>query len=416
METSQRLQRDQVRAASTQFLRVRPLIVAAGASANGALLASSNAPRPQVFAVAAVLASAVAFFALESLALRRRHVTESWLLLSLLLTELAISLGSSLTGGMASPLVPVLFAPAVVGLSAFGKSRSAWTIAAIAALGIVLLLLLPPLGSAIPAAQRSAMTAVSLLMTLALVWLGTTGLGEAHGRVVFALDRMRQGVLEEAALRAQEAEALGARVAHELRNPLTAARALVQLVARGELPEKGAERLEVALGEMDRMEATLSDYLSLARPLTDVSPEPVNLTTMLEWAAAVIEARAKDADVQVRVAAREPLVVLADPRRMREALLNLCLNAIAAMPHGGDLLLGVERDGASAKIRVTDQGDGISAEVAARIGEKFVSSSRGGSGLGLLLVNSVARMHGGALRVESEPGKGTRMTIELPCG
>jgi hypothetical protein len=73
MDTTQRLQREQVRAASTRFLRARPLVVCVGALLNGALLGTSNAPRAQVFAVAGLLAVAVSFFALESFVLRRRE-------------------------------------------------------------------------------------------------------------------------------------------------------------------------------------------------------------------------------------------------------------------------------------------------------------------------------------------------------
>jgi signal transduction histidine kinase len=415
METTQRLQREQVRAASTRFLRVRPLVVCAGALLNAILLFTSSAQGVQVFAVGAVLVAAVSFFVVESLVLRRREVTEPWLLSSLIATAIAIALAASLTGGVTSPLLPVLLAPAAVGVLSFGRAPRARVVIGTSAALIVLVFMLPPLLSPVPGDRRGAMGAVSLLMTLALVWLATTGIGEAHARVALALDRMRRGVIEEAALRAREAEALGARVAHELRNPLTAAKALVQLVARAELAEKDVKRLSVALEEMDRMERTLSEYLSLARPLTDVNPECVDVRAVLEGAAAVIEARAHEAGVRVLVESPAGLTVLADPRRMREALLNLCLNAIAAMHRGGDLVLSAEQGPSSALIHVTDRGAGMSAAVTAHIGEPFTASTTGGAGLGLLLVKSVARMHGGALHVQSEPGRGTRMTIELPC-
>ena len=415
MDTTQRLQREQVRAASTRFLRVRPLVVCAGVLLNAALLGTSQAPRPQVFAVAGLLALAIAFFALESFVLRRREVTEPWLLWSLVATAVAITFAASLTGGAVSPLLPVLLAPAAVGALAFGRALPARLVIGATATLIVLVFVLPPLSSPVPADRRAAMGAVSLLMTLALVWLATTGIGDAHGHVALALDRMRRGVIEEAALRAREAEALGARVAHELRNPLTAAKALVQLVARAELAEKDGKRLAVALEEMERMERTLSEYLSLARPLTDVNPERVEVRALLESTAAVIEARAREAGVRVLVEVPEALTVLADPRRMREALLNLCLNGISAMRGGGELVLSAEQTPRGALIHVADQGAGLSAEVTARLGEAFAPSTSGGTGLGLLLVKSVARMHGGALHAQSELGRGTRMTLELPC-
>src|SRR5688572_23783311 len=169
METTQRLQRDQVRAASTRFLRVRPLVVCAGALVNAALLGTSSAPRAQIFAVGGVLAAAVSFFAVESLVLRRREVTEPWLLSSLIATALALAFAASLTGGVTSPLLPVLLAPAAVGALAFGRTPPARVVIGTSAALIVLVFTLPPLLSSLPDERRGAMGAVSLLMTLALV-------------------------------------------------------------------------------------------------------------------------------------------------------------------------------------------------------------------------------------------------------
>jgi signal transduction histidine kinase len=409
----ERLRAERLRAASTAFLRVRPLVAVFGIAANGALLVAGDAPTWQIRAVGLTLGTGLAAFVGESLALRRRWVTESWLLVSLALTVVVLALGCAWTGGLRSPMAPILAAPIVVALLAFGRGGRARIVLGVGALAIAVLLVAPALGP-VPT-LAAGIAAVSWAVTLALLWLAAIGLGDAHAHTATALDRMRIGAIEEAAARARETEALGAKVAHEMRNPLTAIKALVQLVARASKEQRDGERLGIVLGEIERVERTLSDYLSLARPLTDVAPEPIDLATIASDVAAVLEARAADAGVHIHVHA-EPLRVLADPRRLREALLNLCMNAIEAMPNGGALELCVQREKDQALLVVRDQGVGLAPDVAARLGEPFTTTREGGTGLGVALARSVARMHGGELRIASTPGNGTTMTLVIPTG
>jgi len=409
----ERLRAERLRAASTAFLRVRPLVAAFGIVANGMLLVAGDAPLWQIRAVGLTLGTGLAAFVGEALVLRRRWVTESWLLVSLALTVVALALGCAWTGGLRSPMTPILTAPVVVALLAFGRDPRARTVLAIGVLAVGVLLVAPVLGP-VPR-HATGMAAVSWAVTFALLWLAAIGLGDAHVHTAAALDRMRLGAIDEAAARARETEALGAKVAHEMRNPLTAIKALVQLVSGTAKETRDGERLAVVLGEIERVERTLSDYLSLARPLTDVVPEAIDLAATLREVAAVVEARAADAGVEIRVQA-VPTRVLADPRRLREALLNLCVNAIEAMPNGGALELGVQREGDDAVLVVRDEGVGIAPDVAARLGEPFTTTREGGTGLGLALARSVARMHGGELRISSAPRKGTTVTLSIPTG
>ena len=409
----ERLRAERLRAASTAFLRVRPLVAAFGIAANGMLLVAGDAPVWQIRAVGLTLGTGLAAFVGEALALRRRWVTESWLLVSLVLTLVGLALGCAWTGGLRSPMTPILTAPVVVALLAFGRDPRARIVLAIGVLAIGVLLVAPVLGP-VPG-QATGMAAVSWVVTFALLWLAAIGLGDAHVHTATALDRMRRGVIDEAAARARETEALGAKVAHEMRNPLTAIKALVQLVSGTTKETRDGKRLAVVLGEIERVERTLSDYLSLARPLTDVAPEAIDLAATLRDVAAVVEARAADAGVEIRVQA-VPTRVLADPRRLREALLNLCMNAIEAMPNGGALELGIQCEGDDAVLVVRDEGIGIAPDVAARLGEPFTTAREGGTGLGLALARSVARMHGGELRISSAPRKGTTVTLSIPTG
>lgn len=399
----------QVRAASTAFLRLRPLVVLGGMIAQGALLAQADVPAEQRRFVAGILGTALALFTAESIALRRRQVSEPWLVVSLAATMIGLAIGASATGGHGSPLATLLLAPLVVALAALGR-RALPLVLTFSGL-VITLALAPPLGAPLPEPIAAHVRLVSLLVTAVLLGLGVLGLVDAHAKVAGALEAMQRGAIEEAQHRAREAEALGARVAHELKNPLAATTALVTLAARSATLPKERERLDVALGELGRMERSIDDYLTLARPLTDVALERVALGPLLDAIADTLGGRAELAGVRLAVRPTE-LRASADPRRLREALVNLALNAIEAMPRGGTVELGASvRDGRVA-LTVTDDGPGMPPEVRAKAGEAFFTLKERGTGLGLRLSRSVARMHGGDLTFE-HPARGLRAVLTL---
>jgi two-component system sporulation sensor kinase B len=202
-------------------------------------------------------------------------------------------------------------------------------------------------------------------------------------------------------------------VAHEVKNPLAAARGLVQLVERRLTDERDKQRLAVVVSEVDRALGVLQDYLSFARPLTDLTLDAVELSSLLADVALVLEARAADKGVELS-ASLEKLEIFADRQRVRDAVLNLALNAVAALPHGGRLELRATRVPSGAKLSVIDNGPGMSDEQLSRLGQPFASDTEGGTGLGVMLAQSVARQHGGSLRFESARGAGTSAILELP--
>jgi signal transduction histidine kinase len=257
------------------------------------------------------------------------------------------------------------------------------------------------------------MLLLSSLASLALLAVGVIGLVEAHGRIAAELDRMRADMLKEAERRALSVEHLGAQVAHEVKNPLSAARGLVQLVQRHVDDAKDQERLNVVVSEVDRALAVLSDYLTFARPLSDLALARVDLRSVLEDVRGVLEARAAEKAVLVRV--RGPrLEAWVDRQRLRDALLNLALNALTALPRGGTLSLSAEQTDAGPLLRVDDDGPGMSQGQLSRLGQPFASESEGGTGLGVLLAQSAARQHGGQLYFESSQGAGTCALLQLP--
>ncbi len=399
-----------------RFLTLRPRIVLVGAACNGACLALSGASAAQRLAVVAVFGLAVSSFFAEAWWLGRHRLTERWLWASLALTLLGLATGALVSGGIASPFLPLFFAPAVVGLAAFGRSRQSFGLLAVAA-GLVLVvtsvgplpglpLIEPPWGA--------AMLAISTCVSLALLGVGVIGLVDAYAGVAAELERMREDALAEADQRAATVEQLGAHVAHELKNPLTAVRGLVQLVARKTDDRKQAERLAVVEAEVDRVLDALRGYLSFTKPVTELRRQDVDVRSLLEEVSALVEARAASRGVVVSVRG-ESVVEKLDPRRMRDAVLNLALNAMDAMPGGGHLELEIERLDGGLRLVVRDDGVGVAKDLAGRLGEPYASRSEGGTGLGVLIATGIVRQHGGALSFESSEQAGTRVTIELPA-
>jgi signal transduction histidine kinase len=314
-------------------------------------------------------------------------------------------------------VLPLLFAPVVVGFAAFARTSASFGLLGGAVLLLLALGLLGPLDAfpALPPAALRGMLALSSVASLLLLAVGVIGLVDAHTRIALKLERLRADTLQEAEVRASSVEHLGAQVAHEVKNPLTAARGLVQLVERHVVDDRDKQRLAVVVTEVDRALAVLQDYLSFARPLSDLKLGAVKLLALLEDAAGVLEGRALEKGVTLQVIGEE-LEILADRQRLRDAVLNLALNAVTALPRGGTLQLRAARVGARARLTISDDGPGMSAELQARVGRPFASETEGGTGLGVMLAQSVARQHGGELRFESERGQGVRALLELPLG
>jgi signal transduction histidine kinase len=205
---------------------------------------------------------------------------------------------------------------------------------------------------------------------------------------------------------------LGAKVAHELKNPLTGVKALVQLGLRNPAESPSHARLAIVEKEIARMQELLNGYLSSSRPLDEVRPARVELGPLVSDALLLLSGRASEG--RMRLIARGDATVEADPRRLKEALLNLVANAIEATPPGGEVLIEVRPSNAHAEIVVSDTGHGMAPETLRRVGTPYFTTREGGTGLGVVLARSVFAQHGGSLRYESEPGKGTIARATLP--
>lgn len=396
------------------FLRVRPWVVGPLMGLSLATLGGSGAPVRQVIAASVGMAGMLGFFAFEAVRVRRRAVTERWLSGSLAITVVGIGVGAAATGGLESPVLPMFLAPTGIALAAFGEGRrGAWVVAL--ALGALALLAALPPGVPFPPVEAGArrwLLLASVVDVIVLLRLGVAGLSEAHVRANQALSRMREGVLEEAAARQRSLEAIGARVAHEIKNPLASIKGLAGLLAEAEVEPRRQRRFDVLRGEIARVEGILADYLAFARPLDRLDPAPFRLDELVAEVIEVVSARAERLGAAVQ-GDGEPLSIVADRRRLKEALLNLLSNALDA--GGPGVVVRWRPRGGGAEIEVRDRGRGMTPQELARLGTPYATTRPDGVGLGVVLARAVARQHGGELRYDSEPGRGTTASLEIPA-
>lgn len=238
--------------------------------------------------------------------------------------------------------------------------------------------------------------------------------------VAFAFRDAAQRQREQHLLRAEQMMAIGqvaAGVAHELRNPLTSIKGLVQVNLR-EARSHGlpADDLAVIEHEIRRMERTLQTFLDFARP-----PQPerrrLDPAAVAERVFALVAGRAKKQGVSLRLSQPEmPIELEADQDQLQQLLLNLVLNALDAMPQGGvvEMELRPPRDG-SVELQVRDSGPGIAAHILPKVFETFVSSKETGVGLGLPVSRRIAEEHGGSLSAYNLPQGGACFVLRLPA-
>jgi signal transduction histidine kinase len=207
---------------------------------------------------------------------------------------------------------------------------------------------------------------------------------------------------------------LAAVVAHEVRNPLGVIFNSLGSLRRLVRPTGDAKLLLDIVGEeADRLNRIVGDLLDFARPST---PElrPERLEQVVEEAVSVALSQHR-APVEI---AREldPAVppVPMDARLVRQAVLNIAMNAVQAMPRGGRLTLRTRRGADAVLLEIEDSGAGIPEEVGPRIFEPFFTTKASGTGLGLAVVKRIVEGHGGTVAVRSRPGAGAVFALSFP--
>jgi len=228
---------------------------------------------------------------------------------------------------------------------------------------------------------------------------------------------------------------LSAGVAHEVKNPLNAMMIHLELlrqkfmprVARGAQTEPAAvavaepvdrdaalEHVQVIANEIRRLDEVVQGFLKFTRP-EDLKLQPISLRALLDEIVPIVRPEAERAGVELVIECNGVPDVNGDPAMLRQAFLNLALNACQAMPNGGTLRIQCEAvRGRRVRISVIDTGVGIKPEHLQRIFDLYYTTKEKGSGIGLSMVYRTVQMHDGDIEVQSTPGVGTVFQILLP--
>jgi signal transduction histidine kinase/HAMP domain-containing protein len=206
-------------------------------------------------------------------------------------------------------------------------------------------------------------------------------------------------------------------VAHEVKNPLNAMMIHLELVKQGldASPGEVQHSLDVIGSEIRRLDHVVQGFLKFVRP-QELSLKPVDLGALLQAAAALLEAESEKAGVRFAFEL-DPTCprVAADEELMRQAFLNILLNACQAMPSGGTVTIKTEwKRGDWVAVSITDEGVGIRPADREKIFSLYYTTKPDGSGIGLSMVYRIVQMHDGVIDVDSEVGRGTTMTVRLP--
>jgi signal transduction histidine kinase len=216
-------------------------------------------------------------------------------------------------------------------------------------------------------------------------------------------------------------EQLSASIAHEIRNPITAAKSLIQQMSEDPGGDDREEYARVAVGELERVERSISHLLRFARE-EDTRVESIAMEDVIESAVETFRDRCSRKGFEISRRYDAAGRIDADPERMRRVVINLLSNAIdaveAAKVRAPDIRVSMGQNLAGNEIwlRISDNGLGMDEETRIRIFDPFFTSREEGTGLGLALCRKIVDEHGGRIEVDSRPGEGTEFVISLPKG
>lgn len=242
--------------------------------------------------------------------------------------------------------------------------------------------------------------------------------GKITGVTRICKDITQMKKAEERLLLTERLTSLGeltAGVAHELRNPLAGIKINTQILLRSKgLSEMERRLLESTEEGIERIQKIVEDMLHFAKPKAAEFRE-AQINSVVEDSLNIFQTKLKKAHISLEFLRGENLPkVWIDIHQIRQALINLMLNAIQAMEKGGKLTLRTFMEGEKVGVEVRDTGEGISPSHLKRIFDPFFTTKSEGTGLGLSITLKIIEAHGGTIDVQSEEGKGSIFTIYLP--
>lgn len=257
-------------------------------------------------------------------------------------------------------------------------------------------------------------TAVMATLLGALIIVVKRGEGIIHQRT---LERMR---LREQLAKAERLSALGEMVAgisHEIRNPLGIIRSSAELLKkRAEKNDPGNAIPDVIVEEANRLNNIITDFLDYAKPKTP-HRTPCRIDEVLEKNLSYLAPQLESRGYVLRKQTNGSVPSIpADADMMYQVFLNLLINAMQAMPEGGEITVGVEPSPDGVSVTVKDKGKGVPEEIREKIWDPFFTTKETGTGLGLGIVKNIVEAHNGRIRIENRPIYGAQVTIDLPSG
>jgi two-component system, NtrC family, sensor histidine kinase HydH len=245
---------------------------------------------------------------------------------------------------------------------------------------------------------------------------------QTGGMVILVRDISRFKRLSEEMNRNKRLASLGklsSGIAHEIRNPLSSIRGLAQFLFQSctEKDERRAD-LKIILDEVDRLNQLINEILDFSRPKKlDISQ--FSLQEIIKELVQLLKLESKEKEISFQlVLSQKEQFIDADRNQVRQALMNILLNSIQAIPQKGGIVISLEKstlkDENMIQIIVQDNGVGIDSTDLSHIFDPFFTTRSNGSGLGLSIAYNIIELHQGTIKVESEKGKGTKMSVFLP--
>jgi two-component system sensor histidine kinase PilS (NtrC family) len=263
--------------------------------------------------------------------------------------------------------------------------------------------------------RRTDGTSVPVRMTFSAL---RSGEGERLGLISACEDLSAIRAMESRMRQADRLATVGrmaANIAHEIRNPLASLTGAIEVLTSPLTADDARERLsQIVARESERLNHIIKNFLEYARP-APLAIATFDVAAAAEEVLLLLEHRASPGSLKVLREFAPSIPWAVDAQQFRQILWNLCLNAVEAMPEGGELRVSVAARGETLEVAVSDTGDGIAAGDVAHVFEPFFSTKPEGTGLGLALVHRIVQDHGGEIDVRSSPGLGTTFTVTLPA-
>jgi signal transduction histidine kinase len=230
-----------------------------------------------------------------------------------------------------------------------------------------------------------------------------------------AQEKMEEAYTYTHLLQAEKLSSVGqisAGLAHELKNPMTTLKMLFQ--AFREQPDMTKEDAEIINNEIEKIDSVLKNFLGFVKQKSTLFTD-VNLNEMIERVLSLATYDIDNANIKVQKDMLENLpLVKADRALLEQVFLNLIINAVHAMPDGGEIRISGKTDEYFTEVMIWDKGGGIPSDIQSKIFEPFFTTKKDGTGLGLSIAYNIIKSHGGKLFFNSNEGKGTVFTVRLP--